>query len=455
MLIVLMVLVVLACAIAFCNLMKHDRLSETVLRLETRLNSFNEQFDKLIVRLDERTQQSLHELRQLHTVQQEAQLTQQQLQKNVLENLSDSRLQQQRTFSELKAQIQQDLHLQRQGFDQQQLQGFKVLQEGLQTGITDLRQQIVETLKHNTETLDKRVDRLTQDVNQRLAEISGQVEKRLSEGFEKTNATFTDVVKRLALIDEAQKKITELSTNVVSLQEILADKRSRGAFGEVQLSSLVRNVMPESAFQLQCTLKDGKRADCMLFLPEPTGNMVIDAKFPLESFRRMTDIHAPESDRRTAEKQFRQDIQKHIQDIASKYIVAGETADGAVMFIPAEAIFAEIHARYPELVEASYQARVWMVSPTTMMAILTTSRAVLKDAATRKQVHIIQEHLGYLAKDFKRFQDRMGNLAKHIDQAQADVKDVKTSADKISSRFGKIEKVELPPLAVAELEIDG
>ena len=242
---------------------------------------------------------------------------------------------------------------------------------------------------------------------------------------------------------------------MVSLQEVLADKRSRGAFGEVQLTALIRNVMPESNFAFQHTLSNEKRVDCMLFLPEPTGNVAIDAKFPLENYRRMTDTSlARKSDRVSAEQQFRQDIRKHILDIANKYIIPGETSDGAVMFIPAEAIFAEIHGHYPELVELGQQMKVWMVSPTTMMAILTTARAVLKDAATRKQVHIIQEHLHLLGKDFERFQSRMDDLARHIELAHADVEKVQKSSQKITSRFNKIEKVELdttkPEIAALE-----
>jgi DNA recombination protein RmuC len=284
---------------------------------------------------------------------------------------------------------------------------------------------------------------IQQTLNERLTEISGQVEKRLSKGFEKTNETFTDVVKRLALIDQAQKRITELSSSVVSLQEVLTDKRSRGAFGEVQMAALVRNVMPESSFALQYSLSNGKRADCVLFLPEPSGNMVIDSKFPLDSFQRMVDPDAHATDRITAERQFKQDIKKHISDIADKYIIANETADGAMMFIPAEAVFAEIHAHHSDLVEEAQRRRVWMVSPTTMMAVLTTARAVLKDSATRKQVHLIQEHLVSLSKDFDRFKARMSDLAKHIKMANEDVGKVHTSANKISSRFEKIEKVEL------------
>jgi DNA recombination protein RmuC len=301
------------------------------------------------------------------------------------------------------------------------------------------------------ELMRNSVEKLTDQTDQRLKEISGQVEKRLSEGFEKTTETFQNVIKRLALIDEAQKKITELSSSVISLQEVLADKRSRGAFGEVQLSGLIHNMLPENSFSLQHTLSNSTRADCILFLPHPTGHIVIDAKFPLENYRQMTDVLLAESDRASSERLFKLDIKKHIQDIASKYIISGETSDGAMMFIPAEAIFAEIHGHYPDLVEYAQKNRVWMVSPTTMMAILTTARAVLKDEATRKQVHIIQEHLGLLAKDFERFEGRMNNLATHIHQASKDVDDVHKSAQKITSRFSKIEKVELGSKEEVEL----
>ncbi len=204
--------------------------------------------------------------------------------------------------------------------------------------------------------------------------------------------------------------------------------------------------MPEGSFNMQQTLSNGTRVDCLLTLPEPTGNIAIDAKFPLESYQRMMDNDASEAERVQARRQFRQDIKKHIHDIAHKYLIAGETADGAVMFLPAESLFAEIHAHFPELVEEAQRQRVWLVSPTTLMAVLTTARAVIKDVATRKQVHIIQEHLRYLSKDFGRFQQRMDKLAGHIRMAHEDVKQVNTSAQKISSRFTKIEKVELDDL---------
>ncbi|VAW67307.1 DNA recombination protein RmuC [hydrothermal vent metagenome] len=339
--------------------------------------------------------------------------------------------------------LQQGLNQHRETFDKRQLDALKIQQDNLTQGMGEVRKQVSEALSKNGNELGKKVDALTRATDEKLKEISTQVDKRLNEGFEKTTATFADVVKRLALIDEAQKKITELSSNVVSLQEVLADKRSRGAFGEVQLNALVRNVMPENSFSFQHTLSNNTRVDCMLFLPEPSGSIGIDSKFPLESFRKITDIDLPESDRLIAEKQFKKDIKKHINDIAKKYIISGETSDGAVMFIPAEAVFAEIHAHHYELVEEAQRAKVWLVSPTTLMAVLTTARAVLKDSATRKQVHLIQEHLGALAIDFSRFQNRMDDLSRHIEQASKDVKNVNISAKKISSKFEKIEKVEL------------
>jgi DNA recombination protein RmuC len=320
---------------------------------------------------------------------------------------------------------------------------FRGLEKELREDVERVRVKVDESLEKNSRQLGERVKELIQTNEQRLGEISGKVEERLDKGFEKTTSVFADVLKRLALIDKAQEKIAELSGNVVSLQEVLSDKRSRGAFGEVQLSALISNMMPDNSYSLQHTFDNGVRADCVLFLPEPTGTLCIDSKFPLESYQRMTDSALGDADRKTAEQQFRQDIKKHIKDISTKYIIPGETSDGAVMFIPAEAVFAEIHGHYPELVEEAQRARVWLASPTTMMAVLTTARAVIKDDATRKQVHIIQDHLVALSKDFTRFQERMDKLATHIDQANRDVVDVNKSAKKITSRFTKIKDVEM------------
>jgi DNA recombination protein RmuC len=319
----------------------------------------------------------------------------------------------------------------------------KILQDTVQKSIQDTKDQVKEALIQHSEEVGRQISSLANITDSRFKEINSEIEKRLSDGFEKTTTTFSDITKRLAVIDAAQQRITELSKNVVSLQEILSDKRSRGTFGEVQLSALVRNVIPEQHFSLQHTLSNGKRPDCILFLPEPTGHIAVDAKFPLENFRLLMDTSLNEIERRQGQQQFRIDIRKHIQDIAEKYIIPSETADGAVMFIPAEAVFAEIHAHYPDLVEAAHRAKVWLVSPTTMMAILTTARAVLKDAATRQQVHVIQKHLHLLATDFDRFQKRMDNLSRHIAQAYSDTEQVHTSAKKITERFEQIEQVKL------------
>jgi DNA recombination protein RmuC len=340
---------------------------------------------------------------------------------NIKDQQSQSREAQLKSLAEMQAKLEQR---------------FGDMQQGIEKRLGEMSQTSIERLSKSN-------DQIQETLHRRLTEISGQVETRLNKGFEKTNETFTDVVKRLALIDEAQKKITELSSSVVSLQEVLNDKRSRGAFGEAQMMMQVRNALPENAFEEQYLLSNGTRVDCMLFMPEPTGNLAIDAKFPLDSYKTMMNPDAAKSDRLDAEKQFKQDIKKHINDIADKYILPGETSDGALKFIPAEAVFAEIHAHQPGLVEEAQRRRVWMVSPTTMMAVLTTARAVLKDSATRKQVHLIQEHLVRLSTDFDRFRKRMDNLSKHIQLANKDVEEVNTSARKISSRFEKIEKVEL------------
>lgn len=326
---------------------------------------------------------------------------------------------------------------------QQTMESMKLLQDTLQKGVSDSRLQVKEALSEYAKELGTRMNDLTKATEEKLREINHQVEKRLSDGFEKTNETFNDVIKRLALIDAAQRKISELSASVMSLQEVLNDKRSRGTFGEIQLSALIYNMIPEQHFSFQHLLSNQRRPDCMLFLPEPTGNIAIDAKFPLENYRIMVDTSTSDADRTIAQRQFKIVLRKHINDIAEKYIIPGETADGAMMFIPAEAVFAEIHAHHSDIVEYAQNAKVWMVSPTTMMAILTTARAVLKDAATRKQIHEIQKHLHHLSEDFERFQIRMDNLAKRIAQAHADAEQVHISSRKITQRFIQIERAEI------------
>lgn len=298
---------------------------------------------------------------------------------------------------------------------------------------------IQDTMHKATAQLTGTIEALTKAVDGRLEQIGGKVSERLEEGFKKTNETFVNVMTRLATIDEAQKKIDGLTTNMVSLQELLGDKRSRGAFGEVQLEGLVRNLLPEAAFEFQYTFPNGTRVDCVLKLPEPTGLVAVDSKFPLENYEGMFLEGAD----RTSPAVFKTGVKRHIDDISSKYIIPNITSDGAVMFIPAEAVFAEIHAHHRDLVEYAQARRVWIVSPTTLMAVLNTARAVLKDTETRKQVHIIQDELGKLGKDFARFDERMKKLAVHIQQASKDVEEVHISSRKITDRFARIERVEL------------
>ena len=320
----------------------------------------------------------------------------------------------------------------------------------LSESMHEYREAMLARLNDTTQSMNSRID-------ERLGEISGKVNERLDDGFRKTNETFTNVMTRLATIDEAQKKIESLTGSVVSLQELLGDKRSRGAFGEVQLEALVRNVLPASVYTMQATLSNGSRADCVLDLPAPTGKVVVDSKFPLENYHRMFAPDANELERVAAQKQFRQDLRRHVDAIAGKYIIAGETSDGAVMFLPAEAVFAEIHAHHAEVVEYAMSRRIWIVSPTTLMAVLNTARAVLKDVETRRQVHVIKDCLGKLAADFGRFDERMRDLARHIKQAHDDVEKVQVSSTKITQRFAQIEAVELgepenvPKLRVVEL----
>ncbi|PIE42185.1 MAG: DNA recombination protein RmuC [Gammaproteobacteria bacterium] len=300
-----------------------------------------------------------------------------------------------------------------------------------------LQKIIAEQLKSQTEQVRHTVDSLNKTTENRLKDITGHVNRQLEQGFNKTQTTFTDIQKRLSIIDEAQKRIDHLSTNVVSLQNVLTDKKTRGAFGEMQLQTIVENALPPQFVNFQYTLSNNKRADCIIHLPEPNGDIVIDAKFPLESYRQLVD--EKQETTVTITQNFKKDIKKHITDIADKYIHPPETAESAILFIPAEAIFAEIHANHSDLVEFAQRHQVWLTSPTTLMAILATAKSVIKDDATRRQAHIMREQLHRLRLDFERFQNRMDNLAKHIDQANRDVAEVNTSATKISKHFRQIE----------------
>jgi DNA recombination protein RmuC len=309
--------------------------------------------------------------------------------------------------------------------------------------LKEMAQELRTAMESLANRTDQRLEQIRTNVDQRLEQIRGNVAERLDEGFKKTNETFASVMARLAVIDEAQRKIDGLATNVVSLQELLGDKRARGAFGEVQLEGLLRNCLPPNAWEMQFTLSNGARADCVLRLPEPTGLVAVDSKFPLENYHRMFASGVSETERGLAERAFKTDLRRHVDDIGDKYVIPGETSDGAVMFVPAEAVFAEIHAYHRDLIEHALARRVWIVSPTTLMAVLNTARAVIKDVETRRQVHVIKDALGKLSKDFARFDERMRKLADHIRQAHEDAERVHVSSAKIAQRFAQIESVEL------------
>ncbi len=295
--------------------------------------------------------------------------------------------------------------------------------------------QLSERLQAQERTLAKLLD-------DRLTDVA----KRLSDGLDKsttrTTATMTDIQKRLAVIDAAQKNINELSTQMVGLQDILANKQARGVFGEIQLNDLVRNALPPSAYAFQVQLTNGRRVDCLLNLPNPPGAIAIDSKFPLESFHALAAAK-DDAERSRAGKAFGADILKHVNDIAERYIVPGETAESALMFLPAEAVYAELHANFPGVVERSYRKRVWIVSPTTLMATLNTVRAVLKDATMREQAHVIQKEVLTLMGDVGRLDKRVESLKSHFKLAGSDIHDIQISSGKITSRSRHIEEIEL------------
>ena len=290
---------------------------------------------------------------------------------------------------------------------------------------------------HMAEQLQAQERALARALDERLGDLSKKVGDRLQESSVRSQETLADLRERLAVIDKAQQNITELSSQVVGLQDILANKQARGAFGEVQLRDIVEAILPPSAYAFQVTLGNGKRADCLLMLPQPPGPIAIDSKFPLESYEALRmaedDLQA-----KRARNAFAADVRKHVQDIAEKYILPGETAESALMFLPSEAIYAELHASFRDVVEESFRARVWIVSPTTLMATLNTVRAVLKDVRMREQAGKIQQELLSLMKDIDRLGKRVGSLESHFDLARRDIEQIKTSSGKIVSRGERI-----------------
>ena len=279
-------------------------------------------------------------------------------------------------------------------------------------------------------------------MDEKLLQVAKNVSEGLQQNTVKTNETLTDLRERLAKIDVAQQKISALSEQVVSLQEVLSNKQARGAFGESQLNDRVTAALPPSAYEFQVVLTNQKRADCVLKLPNPPGLIVIDSKFPLESYHALR-VASNDREKLEAERFFKASVLKHIKDISEKYIVAGETAESALMFLPSEAIYAELHANFPDVVEASYRSKVWIVSPTTLMATLNTVRAILKDAKMREQAGVIQKEVGVLIDDIGRLDGRIESLSRHFKQANEDIDGIKISSGKIARRIQRIEDIQL------------
>lgn len=311
---------------------------------------------------------------------------------------------------------------------------------------TNITKEIGDFKNDFSRNLNKDFNELNDKIEDRLIKINDKVNNRLDENFEKTNKTFQNVLERLSKIDEAQKKIETLSSDIVSLQGILTDKKSRGTFGEVNLNNILRSVFGENnsnIFELQYKFDNGYIADAILHAPEPLGLVAIDSKFPLENYQRMVDKNISKVEREIYEKRFKSDVKKHIDDIKNKYIIPGVTSDQAFMFLPAEALFAELNAYHEDIIEYAYKNRVWITSPTTLMSMLTVVETVIKNMERDKYAAIIQKELQALSIEFGRYKERWDTLQRSIDKVSKDVKEVNITTEKITNKFETINKVEV------------
>ncbi|QDL91817.1 DNA recombination protein RmuC [Paroceanicella profunda] len=312
---------------------------------------------------------------------------------------------------------------------------------GLDTAIRRLDQgqsQLAGGLRSVSEAQAAAQARMAEMMERRLEEVQKGMTVTLHGTATRTARSLGDLQQRLEAIDRAQSKIEKLSGDVLGLQDILSNKQARGAFGEIQLADIVGNALPPDAYTLQATLSNGRRADCLLHLPNPPGTIAIDSKFPLEAWEGLRAART-EREREEAARHFRLAVRHHLRAISERYIIEGETADSALMFLPSEAVYAELHANFSEVVREGFELRVWIVSPTTCMATLNTLRAILKDARMREQAGAIRRELGLLHKDMERLVDRVGNLDRHFDQAARDVEEIKVSATKAGNRALKLE----------------
>ncbi|QFT74358.1 DNA recombination protein RmuC [Ruegeria sp. THAF33] len=330
-------------------------------------------------------------------------------------------------------------HVQQLGQGQEQLRGG--LQHVSDTQ-ANAQMQVIQTVEARLASVQQQMnDRLADNAMKSaraLAEMQERMKETLHGSSKQTATSLTQLQERLAAIDKAQDNITKLSGDVLSLQDILSNKQRRGMFGEIQLNDIVSKALPADSYSLQATLSNGRRADCLIHLPNPPGPIVIDAKFPLEDFEALAAAQT-KADVERCLRAFGAAVKVHIKAISEKYILDGETADGALMFVPSEAIYAELHARLPDVVREGFAARVWIVSPTTCMATLNTMRAILKDARMREQAGAIRKELGLLHKDVDRLGDRVSNLDRHFGQAAKDISEIKISAEKAGRRAQRLD----------------
>jgi DNA recombination protein RmuC len=319
--------------------------------------------------------------------------------------------------------------------------------------VSQIAEQHVMAQSQISEQMQAQERALSEMMNRRLEDVSRRVGESLQKQNTQTSTTMNDLRERLGAIKAAQENITKLSQQVVSLQDVLSNKQARGAFGEVQLEDQVKSALPPSAYKFQAKMENGRVADCLLDLPNPPGAIAIDAKFPLESYY-TTRAAKDEDARNAARKTFGNDVLKHVKDIAERYIIPGQTADSALMFLPSEAVYAELHAELPAVIEKSHKARVYIVSPTTLMATLNTIRAVLKDAQMREQAGLILAEVGKMAVDVSRLDSRVDNLQKHFGLAEKDLREIRISAEKVSKRAGRIEEMDLDESDAADEAIE-
>jgi DNA recombination protein RmuC len=289
-------------------------------------------------------------------------------------------------------------------------------------------------------------------VNERLDRMTHRVGSDLNETARKTTDSIAKLNERLAVIDTAQKNLTDLSTNMVSLQEILANKQARGAFGQMRMETIVKDGLPKGAYSFQPTLSNGRRPDCLLHMPNAGAGVVIDAKFPLEGFEAFRTARRDE-EKKDAARRVRIDVGRHVDSIAERYFIAGETQDTAILFVPSESIYADLAEHFSDLVQKAHRARIVICAPNMLMLAVQTMQAILKDVKMREQAHLIQGEVQKLIADMGRFRERVLDLQRHFGQANADIEKILTSSERIAARGRKIETLDFAEAeAAAEIE---